>query len=73
MAGDAGDLHDIETLLEQPGGGLVAQVVEPEVLDAGPAHRADVSTLNGLGGKAGECLPVKTAGQGAQYPDSSRG
>ncbi len=39
MAGDAGYLYAIEALLEQPGGGLVAQVVEPEVLDAGSVYR----------------------------------
>ena len=70
MAGDAGDLHNIQALLEQPGGGLVTQVVEPEVLDAGTSHRANVGTFDGLGGEAGEGLPM---GQGAQYPDGGRG
>jgi hypothetical protein len=65
VAGDRGDLHDIETLLEQSGGGLVAQVMEPEVLDAGPAHRTDVGALDSLGGDAGEDLAMQAAGQGA--------
>lgn len=73
MPSDAGDFHDIQPLLEQPGGGLVAQVVEPQVLDAGPAYSADVGTFDGFGGDAGEGLPMQAAGQGAQHPDGSRG
>lgn len=62
MAGNTGDLHDIQAFLEQPGGGLVAQVVEAQVLDAGPAHGTDIGTLDGLGGDAGEDRAVKAAG-----------
>ena len=36
VARDACHLHDVEPTLEQPGGRLVAQVVEVEVLDACP-------------------------------------
>ena len=53
MPGDAGDFHDIQALLEQPGGGLVAQVVEPQILDPGSAHCADVGAFDGLSGDAG--------------------
>ena len=53
VAADAGDSHDIETLLEQPRGGLVAQVMKPDVFEAGPAYRADIGAFDGFGGKAG--------------------
>jgi len=72
VPGDGRDLHDIEALLEQTGGCLVAQVVESQVINTGPADRADVGALDGLGGDARGNLPVKAAGQGAQYLDSSR-
>ena len=65
VAGDAGDFHDIEALLEQPGGGLVAQVMKPEVFDAGPAYRADIGAFDGFGGDAGENVAMQAAGQGA--------
>ena len=53
VAGDAGDFHDIEALLEQPGGGLVAQVVEAEVFDVGPAYRTQLGALDRFGGDTG--------------------
>ena len=72
VPGDAGNFHDIQPFLEQPGGGLMAQVVESQVLDTGPAYGADIGTLDGLGGEAGEDRAMQAAGQGAQYPDGSR-
>ena len=39
VPGDAGDFHDVQPLLEQPGGGLVAQVMEAQVLGASGASR----------------------------------
>ena len=65
VPGDAGNLHDVEAFLEQPGSGLMAQVVESEVLNAGPAHSADIGALDGLSGEAGEDRSVQAAGQGA--------
>src|SRR5680860_1342895 len=41
VPGDAGDFHDIQTLLEQPGSSLVAQVMKAQILETGPAHGAD--------------------------------
>ena len=41
---------DIETLLERAGGDFVAQVMKPEVFDAGPACRADTGAYRGFGG-----------------------
>jgi hypothetical protein len=69
VAGDAGDFHDVQSLLEQPGGRLVTQVVEAEFLDTGPSGRAHVGALHRLGGDAGENIAVQGAGQGAQYDD----
>ena len=63
VPGDARDLHDIQPFLEQPSGGLVAQVVEAEVFDSGPSGCPHVGTLHGLGGDAGEHIAVQTAGQ----------
>mgnify|MGYP001817854514 FL=1 len=65
VAADAGDFHDIETLLEQPRSGLVAQVMKPETFDAGPAYRADIGAFDSFGGEAGENVTMQTAGQGA--------
>ena len=73
VSGDAGDLHNIQSFLKQPGGGLMAQVVESQVLDAGPAYGADIGTLDGLGGKAEKDRTVQAAGQGAQHPDGGGG
>jgi hypothetical protein len=36
MPGDRRDLHRVQPELEEPRGGLVPQVVEPQALDAGP-------------------------------------
>ena len=63
VPGDAGDLHDIQSLLEQSGGGLVAQVMEAEVFDPGPAYCPHAGTLDGLGGDAGKDIAVQAAGQ----------
>ena len=73
VPGNAGDFHDIQTRLEQQGGGLMAQVMEAQVFDAGPAHGADVGALDGLGGEAGEDRAMQAAGQGAQHPHGGRG
>ena len=61
VPGDAGDFHDVQPLLEQPGGGLVAQVMEAQVLDAGASHGADIGALDGLGGEAGEDRAMQAA------------
>ena len=37
VPGNTGDFHNIQPFLEQPGSGLVAQIVEPEILDTGAA------------------------------------
>ena len=58
VAGDAGDLHDIQPLLEQSGRGLVAQIVEAEVLNTGPAYCAHAGALHRLGGDAREEVTV---------------
>jgi hypothetical protein len=42
VSGDAGDLHDVQPFLEQPGGGLVAQVMESEVFDDVSTYRTHV-------------------------------
>jgi hypothetical protein len=46
VAGDARDFHDVQSLLEQPGGRLVAQVMEAEVFDAGPSYRTQVGATS---------------------------
>jgi hypothetical protein len=63
MASNTGHLHNIQSLLEQPRGGLVAQVVEPKILDPGPANGADIGAFDGLGGKPWEDLSMQTAWQ----------
>ena len=72
VTGDARDLHNVQPLLEQPSGCLVAQVMETEILDAGPSDGAHVGALHGLGGAAGKHIAMQSAGQGAQYGDGSR-
>lgn len=52
MASDTGHFHDVEAFLEQPGGGLVAQVVESEIHDPGPANGANIGTIDRLRGKS---------------------
>jgi len=63
VAGDAGDLHDVQSFLEQPSGGLMAQVVEVKALDPGPAYCPHAGTLYRLGGDAGEDIAVQAAGR----------
>ena len=72
VPGDARDLHDVQSLLGQPGRGLVAQVVEAEALDVGPSSRPHVGALHRLGRDTGEDIAVQGAGLGAQYGDRGR-
>ena len=72
VPGDARHLHYVETLLEQPGGRLVAQVVEAEALDVGPSSRPHVGALHRLGGNAPEDVTMQGTGQGAQHGDGGR-
>ena len=69
VPGDACDFHDVQPLLEQPGGRLVAQVVEAEVFDAGPSYRTHVGALHRLGGDTGSGNVMQSVGQSAQYAD----
>jgi len=69
MAGDAGRLHDVEVFLEQPSGGLVAQVVKVQICDTGPAYGASVGAFYSLGGEAGEAPAVDAAGECTQHLD----
>lgn len=73
MLGNAGDFHNIQTLLKQPGSGLMTQVVEAEVLDVGPTYCTNIGAFDGFGGSAGESRPVNTLGLGVQYLDGCRG
>jgi hypothetical protein len=66
VAGDGRYLHDIETQLEKARGGLVAQVVKVQVLDACAAGRSGEGPFDCLGGEAGEHLAVEAAGQRTQ-------
>ena len=61
MAGDAGDFHDVETLLEQSRRGLVVQIVKAQVLDAGPANGASEGAFDRFGGQTREHLAVDVA------------
>ncbi len=74
VPGDTGDFHNIQSLLEQPGSSLVAQVVESQVIDASTMYRTDVGTFDGLDGARpllGQSTDLKGFGlQGlALFPD----
>ena len=69
---DARHLHDVEALLEQPGGSLVTQVVEAEVFDVGPFYRTHLRALDGLGGDAAEDVTVQGTGEGTRHGDGGR-
>jgi hypothetical protein len=62
---DAGDLHNVQSLLEKPRGRLVAQVVKAKVFDAGVTDGAHVGALHRLGGDAWEDVTMQGTGQGA--------
>ncbi len=61
VAGNTGDLHDVEALLEQTAGGFVAQIVEAQVLNGGAAHGAGIGAFHGFGGEPGEHPAVNAA------------
>ena len=66
VAGDGRYLHDIEAMLEQACGRLVAQIVEVQVLDVSAAGGAGEGAFDRLGREAGEHLAVGAAGQCTQ-------
>ena len=73
VAGDAGHFHDVEAFLEQPGGGLVTQVVKVQIPDAGAVCRAPECAFDRFGGETGEDRTMQAAGLGAQDPDGGGG
>jgi|GEM_PF-3919796 len=61
VAGNGGDLHDVEALLEQSACGFVAQIVKAQVLDSGTAHGADLGAFHSFGGETGKHPAVNAA------------